>query len=156
MGDLSYKKYLGEIQVHIKVLTDSVESLERRVKTLGDRVQGGINIKESQARLAEYEAELAKMHTKVDQVKKFSTKIKRWSKLKDCVIGFVVWAPSIGIGNAPHSYTHDFCIIKLYKDRFRHMVGNVLSLGMVLVCLIEHTDLNVPLSQVLSAPLQCS
>ena len=66
----------------------------------------------------------------VDKLKQFFVEIKtQWSKASDRVIGFVRWAPPIGVGVAPHSYTRDLCVIELYKEKFKHMIGNVLSLG---------------------------
>ena len=74
------------------------------------------------------------MRTKIDNLKQFFVNItKRWSNPRDWVIGFVCWAPPIGADVAPHHYTHDLCVIELYKEKFKHMMGNVLSLGAVLV-----------------------
>lgn len=88
-------------------------------------MQEGINVEESQIKLDENFAELTKTRTKINGL--------GWSKTKDRAIGFVCWAPSIGVGAAPHRYTRDLCVIELYKDKFKHMIGNVLSLGAVLV-----------------------
>ncbi len=146
MGTSAFTNYLASIQALIGTLIDSVASLEKKVHTFRGRVEAGINIEESQTKLEENEAELVRMRIKIDKLKKFFVEIKtKWSKLKDRVIGFVVWAPSIGVGAAPHRYTRDLCVIELYKDKFKHMVGNVLSLGTVLVCLLEFTALSVPL-----------
>ena len=106
-------------------------------------MEGGINVEESQAKLEEHEAELAKLHTKIDTLKKFFVNIKkRWSKPKDRVIGFVRWAPPFGTA-VPHRYTRDVCVIELYKDKFKHLLGNVLSLGAILVfiSLLNSADL---------------
>ena len=51
---------------------------------------------------------------------------KRWSKLKDYVIGYIIWATLIGVDIPPHCYTRDLCVIKLKFWKFH---GNVLSLG---------------------------
>jgi hypothetical protein len=132
MGASAFKNYLASIQALIGTHMDSVESLEKKINTLRTRVQdGGINVQESQqTKLDENEAELAKTRTKINSLKKFFVDIKeRWSKPEDRVIGFVRWAPPIGAGVAPHRYTRDLCVIELYKDKFKHMIGNVLSLG---------------------------
>jgi hypothetical protein len=134
MGAPSFRNYLAYIQTLIGAHIDSVEYLERKINTLRTRVQDGINVQESQTKLEENEAELAQTRTKIDNLKKFYVNIKkRWSKSKDRVIGFVRWAPPIGAGVAPHRYTRDLCVIELYKEKFKHMIGNVLSLGAVLV-----------------------
>ena len=134
MGARAFTNYLASIQASIGTHIDSVKSLEKKINTLKRRVQDGINVQESQIKLDEYEAELAKTRTKIDNLKKFFVDIKkRWSKRKDRVIGFVRWAPPIGAGVAPHRYTCDLCVIELYKEKFKHMIGNVLSLGAVLV-----------------------
>ena len=139
MGARTFTNYLASIQALIGANIDSVEYLEKKNATLRNRVEGGINVEESQAKLEENEAELAKLHNKIDTLKKFFVNIKkRWSKPKDRVIGFVRWAPPIGDGVAPHRYTRDLCVIELYKDKFKHMIGNVLSLGAVLISLYFH------------------
>jgi hypothetical protein len=134
MGAPAFANYLASIQALIGTHIDSVESLEKKIRTFRTRVQNGINVQESQIKLDENEADLAKTRTKIDNLKKFFVDIKkRWSKSKCRVIGFVRWAPSIGAGVAPHRYTRDLCVIELYKAKFKHMIGNVLSLGAVLV-----------------------
>lgn len=134
MGAPAFTNYLASIQAHIGTHIDSVESLEKKINTLRTKMQDGIDFRESQIKLDENEAELAKTRTKIDNLKKFFVDIKkRWSKSKDRVIGFVRWAPPIGGGVAPHRYTRDLCVIELYKEKFKHMIGNVLSLGAVLV-----------------------
>ncbi|EJC99999.1 uncharacterized protein FOMMEDRAFT_142497 [Fomitiporia mediterranea MF3/22] len=130
MGAPAFTNYLASIQALIGTHIDSVEYLEEKINTLKTRVQDGINVQESQIKLDENEVELAKAHTKIDNLKKFFVDIKkRWSKSKDRVVGFVRWAPPIGAGVAPHRYTRDLCVIELYKEKFKHMIGNVLSLG---------------------------
>ncbi|KAI0320034.1 hypothetical protein OF83DRAFT_1169689 [Amylostereum chailletii] len=126
----AFKNYLASVQALIGMHINSVESLEKKIDTLRTRVRDRINVEESQTKLDENEAELAKTRTKIDNLKKFFVDIKkRWSKSKDRVIGFVRWAPPIGVGVAPYRYTRDLCVIELYKEKFKHMVGNVLSLG---------------------------
>ena len=130
MGGPAYTNYLASIQALIGTLIDSVEILEKRAETFRGRVEAGINVEDSRAELAENGAELTKSRTKINKLKKFFVDIKRrWSKGKDRAIGFVAWAPSIGVGVAPHRYTRDLCVIELYKEKFKNMVGNILSLG---------------------------
>ncbi|KAH7882272.1 hypothetical protein F5I97DRAFT_1816898, partial [Phlebopus sp. FC_14] len=134
MGTDAFKNYLASIQAHISTLNDSVDAFQKKLNTFRGRVADGINVAESQAKLEENEAKLAKIRTKIVALKKFYVNMnKKWSKPKDRVIGFVAWAPSIGLGVPPHGYTRDLCVIELYKDRFKHMISNVLSLGAVLV-----------------------
>jgi hypothetical protein len=136
MGAAAFTNYLTSIQALIGMYIDSVESYEKKINTLRTRVQNRINIQESQTKLDENEAELTKMRTKIDNLKKFFVDIKkRWSKSQDQVIGFICWAPPNGAGVAPHRYTRDLCVIELYKNRFKHMIGNILSLGAVLLYL---------------------
>jgi len=138
MGTPAFTNYLASIQAQIGMHVDSVEYFERKINTFRTRVQDGINVQESQIKLDENVAELAKMRTKIDELKKFFINIKKkWSKPKDHVIGFVAWAPPIGVGVAPHLYTRDLCVIELYKDKFINMIGNVLSLGVVLTSLFS-------------------
>ncbi|KAM5533614.1 hypothetical protein V8D89_012727 [Ganoderma adspersum] len=130
MGARAFRNYLASIQAVIGMHIDTVETLEKKINTLKTRSRDGINVEKSQTKLDENEAELAKTRTKIDILKNFFVDIrKRWSKPKDRVIGFVRWAPPIGAGVAPHRYTRDLCVIELYKEKFKHMTGNVLSLG---------------------------
>ena len=134
MGDPAFMNYLVSIQAHIGTLLDTVESIERKINTLTTRVQDQINLPESQTRLDENMAELERIRTKIDVFKDFYANIKKgWSRIKQRVIGYVVWAPPFGVGVPPHQYTRDLCVVELYKDRFMHLIGNVLSLGVVLV-----------------------
>ncbi|KEP49280.1 hypothetical protein V565_103710 [Rhizoctonia solani 123E] len=130
MGNPAFTNYLVSIQAHIGTLLETVESINRKINTLTIRVRDGVNIPESQIKLDENVAELGKIRTKIDVFKAFYVDIKKgWSKIKRRVIGYVVWAPPIGVGVAPHQYTRDLCVVELYKDRFMHLIGNVLSLG---------------------------
>ncbi|KAI0033279.1 hypothetical protein K488DRAFT_48055 [Vararia minispora EC-137] len=130
MNQSTFKNYLASIQAVISTYNDAAEVLETKISKLRARLQGGIDDQESQAKLDENEAEFAKTRNKIEKLKQFFVEIKkRWSKPKDRVIGFVRWAPPIGVGVAPHCYTRDLCVIELYKEKFKHMIGNVLSLG---------------------------
>lgn len=134
MGDLAFANYLVSIQAHIGTFLETVKSIERKINTRTVRVRDRINLPESQTTLDENVAELEKIRRKIDVLKNFYVKIKKgWSRTKRRVIGHVVWAPPIGVGVAPHQYTRDLCVVELYKDRFMHLIGNVLSLGAVLV-----------------------
>jgi hypothetical protein len=142
MGEEAFKGYLDSVCVWMKTLEYSVDILQRRINTLTRMVADGINITQSQANLEENEAELARQQTRIATLRNFKVDMdKNWSKPKDRVIGFVSWAPPIGLGVPPHRYTRDLCVVELYKDKFKHMIGNVLSLGAVLVCVIELADL---------------
>jgi hypothetical protein len=143
MGPLAFTNYLAFIQAQIGTHVDSVEPFERKINTFRTRVQNGINVQESQIKLDENVAELAKTRTKIVELKKFFVNIKKkWRKPKDRVIGFVAWAPPIGVGVPPHPYTRDLCVIELYKDKFINMIGNILSLGAVLTSLFSLNALN--------------
>ncbi|KAJ3753137.1 hypothetical protein EV360DRAFT_88066 [Lentinula raphanica] len=130
MGAPAFKNYLASIQALISTHIDTVASLEKKITTFRGRVQAGVDVVESQKKLGEHETELANTRIKIDHLKNFFVNIKlNWSKAKDRVIGFVRWAPSIGVGIAPHRYTRDLCVIELDKKKFRSLIGNVLSLG---------------------------
>ena len=133
MGAPAFHNYLASIQVLIDTLIDTVSSLQKKITTFRTRVQNGINVDESQKKLSEHETELVNTRTKIEDLKTFFANIKkRWSKAKQRVIGFVRWAPPIGVGVAPHRYTRDLCVIELDKEKFRSMIGNTLSLGALL------------------------
>ena len=131
MGNPAFTNYLASIQANIGTLNDTVHSLEKRTRTLTRRVEaGGDDAQKSAGELAETQDQLTKTVTKIDALKAFFVDVKkRWSKLNDRVIGYVVWAPPIGVGVPPHRYTRDLCVIKVNKKKFRKFRGNVLSLG---------------------------
>jgi hypothetical protein len=130
MGPLAFTNYLASIQALISTCINAVESLEKKIATFRGQVQDNINLDESQRKLNEYEIELTKTRIKIVDLKDFFVRVKKTlSKPRDRVIGFVRWAPPIGVGVAPHRYTRDLCVIELYKDKFKSMIGNVLSLG---------------------------
>ncbi|KAI0360066.1 hypothetical protein OH77DRAFT_1501754 [Trametes cingulata] len=126
MGPPAFNNYLASIQARIGTLVDAADSLRKKITTFRGRVEDGVNVVESQRKLDEYENELVKTRVKIDDLKSFFVDIKKnWSKAKDRVIGFVRWAPPLGVGVAPHRYTRDVCVIELYKDKFRSMIGNL-------------------------------
>lgn len=134
MGTLAFRNYLASIQAAISTCNETAEALNTKISKLTARLQDGIGDQESQAKLVENEAELAKTHIKIKKLKRFFVDVKkRWSKPKDRVIGFVRWAPPISVGVPPHGYTRDLCVIELYKEKFKYMIGNVLSLGAALL-----------------------
>ncbi|CDO71530.1 hypothetical protein BN946_scf184910.g30 [Trametes cinnabarina] len=130
MGPRAFNDYLASIQVMIDNHVDTVEPLQKQITALRNKIESGIDVAVSQAKLPEWENELRKTCERIEKMKAFFVTVKtKWSKPKDRVIGFVRWAPAIGIGIAPHRYTRDLCVIELYKDKFRNFEGNILSLG---------------------------
>lgn len=97
------------------------------VRSEGD----GPNTEQATCELIETQHELTKTPMVIEELRKFFMKIKRqWVKLKDQVIGHVIWAPPISFCTAPHSYTMDVCVIKLDEKKFsQNFRRNVLDLG---------------------------
>ncbi|KIM25253.1 hypothetical protein M408DRAFT_331350 [Serendipita vermifera MAFF 305830] len=131
MSTPAFTNYLASVQANIGTLIETVDSLEKRAKTLTRRVEAdGDDAQKSAGELEETQGELTKTRAKIDALKAFFVNVKRrWSKVKDRIIGYVVWAPPLGVGVPPHRYTRDLCVIKLDKKKFRNFRGNVLSLG---------------------------
>ncbi|KAJ3822737.1 hypothetical protein F5880DRAFT_1483572, partial [Lentinula raphanica] len=133
MGKSAFRHHLAHIKILIGTNLESAKALQDNINTLRSYVQDGINVQESQTQVDENVAKLARTHTKIEHLKNFYVKIRCWwHRPKDRVIGYIRWAPSIGVGGAPHRYTRDLCVVELYKDKFKHMVGNVISLGTIL------------------------
>lgn len=130
MGPSAFTNYLASIQALIGANVDAAEVLEKNVNTFKGLVRDGIDVEESQTKLDENEAELTKMRNKIDALKKKIYKDQKKveqtqaSSHRICSLG-----SPMGVGVGPHRYTRDFCVIELYKDKFKHMIGNVLSLG---------------------------
>ncbi|KAJ8474297.1 hypothetical protein ONZ45_g15996 [Pleurotus djamor] len=130
MSNPTFETYLASIQSQIATFNGVVTSYENSIRTHERRISIGINVAESKKLLDGYRTDLARAREKVEDFKKFFVDIKKnWSNPSDRVIGFVRWAPSIEGNVAPHGYTRDLCVIELYKEKFKHMKGNVLSLG---------------------------
>lgn len=141
MGKPAFENYLLSIEAHIGTHLETIESIERKIKTLTTRVRDQVNLVESQKSLAENVAELEKARTKIDVLQAFYSSIKKgWGQIEQRIVGYVIWAPPIGVGVSSHQYTRDFCVVELYKDRFTHLIGNVLSLGAALVCLTKSAN----------------
>jgi hypothetical protein len=91
----AFSKYLASIQAKIGMHIISIEHIQRNIDSLRTRVEAGINVQDSQAKLDENETELVKTRSKIDRLKNFFIVHERRSKCKDRVIGFVVWAPPL-------------------------------------------------------------
>lgn len=131
MGQSALINYLSHIQKVIGRLLDSVEPFQAKVKTFQARVRDGIDVEESQALLHENEVLLAKTTRDVEALKRFFLAVvQKWGSPNNRIIGHVLWSPPIGVGVEPDGYTRDLCVVELYKSKFKHMIGNVLSLGM--------------------------
>ncbi|KAB5589638.1 hypothetical protein CTheo_6911 [Ceratobasidium theobromae] len=130
MGDHAFTNYKSSIQAYIGTLLDATVSLEKRVESYKRKVEEKIDLENSQALLLENEVELSKTRRHIEELKMHFLVIhKKWSHRKNRVIGHVVWAPPISTGQQPHGFTVDLCVIQLNKDKFRNLLGNVLSFG---------------------------
>ncbi|KAF4619396.1 hypothetical protein D9613_005528 [Agrocybe pediades] len=130
MGSSAFTTYVNSIQALIGTYFECIEVLEQRIAWVKTRLEDGVIIDDAQAKLDQNTAEIAVFRCKIEALKTFYVDIsKKFGKDKDRVIGFVCWSPPIGVGVPPHRYTRDLCVIELYKDKFKHMMGNILSLG---------------------------
>jgi hypothetical protein len=131
MGNKAFISFLISIQGHIGTLNNVVVVLEKQVTTLTARSEGvGPNIEQAARQLVETRHQLGQTRAAIEELKKFFVKMKKqWTKPKDRVIGYVVWAPSISFSTT--SYTKDVCVVKLNEKKFlQNFRGNVLDLGM--------------------------
>ena len=134
MGENAFEAYKTAIQARISNLNDTVKALDLQIAALQQRIENGINVDEAQAKLTELQAEHLKTKNTIKALKKFFVTLsEKWADLKDRVIGYVVWAPPIACGVGDNKYTVDLCVVKLNKRRFSKFIGNVLSLGELLV-----------------------
>ncbi|KAI0341298.1 hypothetical protein BDW22DRAFT_1429975 [Trametopsis cervina] len=96
-------------------------SIQARIGNLNDTVESLKNRHPQTSRPSS--------NRRIAKLKKFIvTLLKKWSKLADCVIGHVVWAPPTGVGVGLNRFTRDVCVVELYKRKSQHLIGNVLSL----------------------------
>ncbi|KIY61612.1 hypothetical protein CYLTODRAFT_495169 [Cylindrobasidium torrendii FP15055 ss-10] len=130
MGSAAFAKYLSSIMDVIATHLSTAKLIDTQIGTNKKKIEDGIGGADLPTLLKEREAELARTRIRIDKLKAFFVEIKeKWSNISDRVIGFVRWAPPIGVGVPPHQYTRDLCVIQLYKNKFTNMIGNVLSLG---------------------------
>lgn len=125
MGTNAFNNFLISIQGHIGNLNNTVGVLEKRVTALTARSEDSGPNAEQATR------ELGETLTAIEELRKFWVKMKKqWTKPKNRVIGYVVWAPPISVSTAPHRYTKDVCVIKLDETKFsQNFRRNVLDLG---------------------------
>ncbi|CAE6532659.1 unnamed protein product [Rhizoctonia solani] len=135
MGTNAFDDFLTSIQLRISTLNVSVAALRKRIATFKKRADAG----DQQVATELGKAEVAEKDTieAIEKLKTFFLKMEPgWSKPEDRVIGYVVWAPPIGVGappvgaGIPHGYTKDVCVIKLDEKKFMsNFRGNVIDLG---------------------------
>lgn len=102
MSESSYQRYRDFVQAGIGKLLRSGEHLETSIDRYKSRMQGRTDVQSLQAKLKEDEEQLVQTRTKIDALKKFFVElVERWGKPSDRVIGFVRWAPPIGVGASP-------------------------------------------------------
>lgn len=149
MGEDKFTKYLSSIQGCLFSLNYELNQCEKRINKYRMRVRDGVDLQESHARLEENEAALVRSRSEIDKVKEFDEDIKQnWSTPENRVIGFIRWAPPYDVD--ARGYTSDLCVVELYKEKFKHLTGNVLSPGRVLVFfrLRRSANLEVSLFQI--------
>jgi len=120
----------GLVQALIATLVDKVSSLEKRIMMLGpgSRME---SMSTSRRRSWTSMKRAGQHKTKIGDLENFLI-LKKWSKPKGLVIGFVRWVPSVAVGVAPRRCTRDLYVVEL-DEKFRSMIGNVLRLGSLLV-----------------------
>ncbi|KAL5633143.1 hypothetical protein ACGC1H_003589 [Rhizoctonia solani] len=129
MGNKDFNHFLTSIQAQIGTLIYTVTVLEKQVATHTRKAQAGNQ--QAASDLARTQADLDKKKTAIEELKKFFVKMKgKWSGLNNRVIGYVVWAPPIGLFTPPHGYNKDVCVIRLDEKKLMpNFRGNVIDLG---------------------------
>ena len=131
MGIGAFRAFRVSIQNHINILDEKVVIDERDIPGLMARSGGnGPDANQAACELVKTRSQLEENRMAITELKKLFVKVnKQWTKPKDRVIGYVVWAPPISI-SASHGYTKDVCIIKLDEKKFsQSFKGNVIDLG---------------------------
>ncbi|KAI9060051.1 hypothetical protein FKP32DRAFT_1085663 [Trametes sanguinea] len=131
MRPSTFTSYLALVQGTIGNLLETAEYLSGRAQALAAPAADDYSRSTMlQQDLHGVEHQLVATREQINVLKAHFVKLKKeWSKPKDRVIGYAVWSPPLGAAMPPHSYTRDICVIKLDKDKFRHLRGNFLSLG---------------------------
>lgn len=135
MAPRAFDNYVGFIQADIATHNDTVVYLTTRATAYmrGREEAGEDSIRaEKWARdLEDTEHELARTREKVSHLEALYVDIMTcWRNPQDRVVGYVDWAPAIGVSAPPHPFTRDLCIIKLDRAKFKNFLGSVLNLGM--------------------------
>ncbi|CAE6419968.1 unnamed protein product [Rhizoctonia solani] len=135
MGTDAFNGFLASIQTRISRSNITVTILRKRVAMYRRRAEAGDQ--QAATNLKKTEADEQKTIEAIKTLETFLFKMKLgWSKPEDRVIGYVIWAPPIGVGAPPiglalpHDYTKDVCVIKLDEKKFMsNFRGNVIDLG---------------------------
>ncbi|KAF9049028.1 hypothetical protein BJ165DRAFT_1464129 [Panaeolus papilionaceus] len=126
MGDRMFQSYRRSIRDLMVSPILSAWNYQEEVSRLTTEVESGVGLPQSRNDLERAEKDLIEARENLDRIKEFYTHmVKNCSPRKNRIIGFVVWSPSLGPG-APHHYTRDLCIVELYKDKFKNVIGNFL------------------------------
>ena len=141
MSNRAFINYKSSVQARIHNLGENVKALNIQIASLADRVANGIGLPDTRDWLEESRNELTKIERKIVALKKFFiTLARKWGNY-DRVIGHVVYAPPIVRGVGPNRFTQDFCIVELDRAKFGKFLGNILSLGTILVSLFSFSPI---------------
>lgn len=150
MSSQAFKNYTSSIQDSINSLNNSLSSIERerewsKTKTKTESESKKVPPEQSKKNTDEvnFQKRIDKVKKEIEELKEFYVDVKEeWGSLDQRVVGYVVWAPSIGAGSGSGSgagdgsgegggnrYMRDLCVIKLDKRRFKNFCGNVMNMN---------------------------
>ncbi|KAF9049012.1 hypothetical protein BJ165DRAFT_1580826, partial [Panaeolus papilionaceus] len=131
MGNRMFRAHLQSIRNRIVNCIHGARYDQRYVDRYKNKVKTGVDLPKSQLALEEAEATLVKSHAHLNRVKEcYADIVKNWSSRENRTIGFVIWSPPLGVGAAPHQYTRDLCVVELYKEKFKNLIGNTFWAGL--------------------------
>lgn len=130
MGSNAYDAYKADIQESLECHNSSVSARQTALCASQAKLTDAPEMPELQARVCEKRRALSDTQDQVASLVTLSDSVdKEWSSEENRIIGSVEWAPSISLSVPPHQYTLDLSVLKLQKDRFKHLEGNMIRLG---------------------------
>lgn len=132
MGTKSWQDYFQSVQIEIGNLGISSGIYEDQIKKLETKAEGNtLAARKGEQQLNETRELLGKTGKAIDELKELYETTKEWGKPSQRVIGHIIRSPAITVDTLPHGFTKDLAIIKLDKEKFRNIDGNmnVLDLG---------------------------
>jgi hypothetical protein len=114
MGPSVYTNYIAAIQACVGSSVESIKSFEKKIKVLKGELElhdlegDAICAENTQTMLLGYQNKLSETQLMVESLKMFIIRVyAQWREDNNQVIGFICWAPPIGVGVTPHGYTFD-------------------------------------------------
>jgi len=134
LGSGAFKKAMQQMEDAI----DSEYSSIRAGKGIAERLGPFIEGENSRTTLTRkrYEGVVEQAEATIREIRELRKEVtKEWTTLSDRTIGYVVHAPAIVISDDSETFTRDWALIKLYRDKINpgNLTGNQIYIGTIFI-----------------------